>query len=175
MVYQPKAVANFLLDRGIRDGILVCPMKLQKLLYYTQGWHLAITDTPILNEQIECWPYGPVVPSIFHHFKEFGKSPIDRKATNSRIRQVDGKIAMESVVPSLPEDLPAGSREVLDAVWGSYKDFSAIKLSNMTHSPEGPWREIYDEYGGKPPAGTDIPMPLIKTYFKTQLQEDNGG
>ena len=114
-----------------------------------------------------------MVSSIFHHFKVFGKSPIDRKATFSRTKKVDGKRVLQSSVPALPDDLPAGSREVLDAVWDSYKNLSAIKLSNMTHSPDGPWRKVYDEHNGNLPAGTDIPMNLIKTYFKSQLKEDS--
>lgn len=175
MAYSPKAVANSILGKAFSEDISVCPMKLQKLLYYTQGWHLAFTDTPVFNEQIECWPYGPVVSSIFHHFKAFGKSTIDRRATKSRVKRVDGKLVLQSTAPSLPDDVPADSLEVLDAVWESYKAFSAVKLSNMTHVIGGPWREVFDQHKGSPPTGTDIPMDLIKTYFKSQLEEDNEG
>ncbi|NLS93510.1 MAG: SocA family protein [Planctomycetaceae bacterium] len=173
MAYSPKAVANFILTQAFREGIPISPMKLQKLLYYTQGWHLAFTDTPIFNEQIECWPYGPVVSSVFHHFKLFGKDPIDRKATDVRPRKVDGRRVFRTVIPVLPDDLPSESREVLDAVWDSYKNLTAIKLSNMTHAADGPWREIYDRYSGSPPTGTDIPMELIARYFKAQLEEES--
>jgi uncharacterized phage-associated protein len=84
----------------------------------------------------------------------------------------NGGVKLRVVTPVLPADLSAGSREVLDAVWESYKSLSAIKLSNMTHSSDGPWRNVLDQYKGNPPAGTDIPMTLIRTYFKSQLKED---
>ncbi len=173
MAYPPKAVANFVLEQAFTEDIPVSPMKLQKLLYYSQGWHLAFTDDPIFNEQIECWPYGPVVSTMFHHFKEFGKDAITKMATASRVKRQDGKLRLRTVTPSLPDELPSRSREILNAVWESYKGFSAIKLSNMTHSPDGPWRKVYDDHNGAPPVGTDIPMDLIKQYFQSQLEGDN--
>jgi uncharacterized phage-associated protein len=172
MAYSPKAVANFILTQAFGENMPISPMKLQKLLYYMQGWHLAFCDEPIFNEQIECWPYGPVVSSIFHHFKRFGKDPINEKATDVRLRKKDGKRVLRMGAPVLPSSLPSESREVLDAVWNSYKGLSAIKLSNMTHSPDGPWRKVYDEHNGAPPTGTDIPMDLIRQHFKAQLEED---
>jgi uncharacterized phage-associated protein len=35
-------------------------MRLQKLLYYVQAWHLAVTDEPLFPEQIKAWKDGPV-------------------------------------------------------------------------------------------------------------------
>jgi uncharacterized phage-associated protein len=45
-------------------------LKLQKLLYYTQAWHLAIFGTPILAEQIEAWVHGPVIPDVFRLYRD---------------------------------------------------------------------------------------------------------
>jgi len=44
-------------------------MKLQKLVYYAHGWHLALNNEPLIDEQVECWQYGPVISSLFHEFK----------------------------------------------------------------------------------------------------------
>lgn len=38
-------------------------MKLQKLVYYCQAWHLAWSDEPLFRESIEAWANGPVVPA----------------------------------------------------------------------------------------------------------------
>lgn len=56
-------------------------MKLHRLVYYAHGWHLGFQDTPLLNETLEAWPYGPVVPSILREFGRFGAMPIDCYAT----------------------------------------------------------------------------------------------
>ena len=52
------------------------PLKLQKLIYYAHGWHLAIRNAPLIDEVIEAWEYGPVVPNVYHEFKKFGNRPI---------------------------------------------------------------------------------------------------
>jgi uncharacterized phage-associated protein len=40
---------------------LLSNMKLQKLVYYAQGLHLALNDAPLFKGKIEAWTYGPVV------------------------------------------------------------------------------------------------------------------
>jgi uncharacterized phage-associated protein len=43
----------------------VTTVKLQKLIYYCQAWHLVRTDSALFDDRIEAWPQGPVVPSIY--------------------------------------------------------------------------------------------------------------
>jgi hypothetical protein len=38
------------------DGVVLCPEKLQCLLYYAQGWSLAVRDSQLFPEAIEAWP-----------------------------------------------------------------------------------------------------------------------
>lgn len=45
-------------------------MKLQKLLYYVQGFHIAVFNRPLFNEDIEAWMYGPVVPAVYEYYQE---------------------------------------------------------------------------------------------------------
>lgn len=55
-------VAEYLLGH-FENGIST--MKLQKLLYLSQGWHLAITGSPLFAEEFEAWPSGPVNRVIY--------------------------------------------------------------------------------------------------------------
>ena len=43
--------------RDIEDGIT--NLKLQKLVYYAQGYHLAYFGTPLFSNRMEAWQYGP--------------------------------------------------------------------------------------------------------------------
>ncbi|PRQ12429.1 hypothetical protein C1Y63_01160 [Corynebacterium sp. 13CS0277] len=52
-------------------------LKLNKLLYYAQGLHLATTGSPLFSEDIYAWSQGPVLPEVFHAFAEYGRAPID--------------------------------------------------------------------------------------------------
>lgn len=48
----------------------VSNLKLQKLLYYAQAWHLAIFKQPLFNDEIEAWVHGPVVPEVFRAYRD---------------------------------------------------------------------------------------------------------
>lgn len=40
------------------------PLKLQALLYFAQGWHLAVHGEPLFPEPILAWRLGPVVEQV---------------------------------------------------------------------------------------------------------------
>ncbi|MGA8142178.1 MAG: type II toxin-antitoxin system antitoxin SocA domain-containing protein, partial [Desulfobaccales bacterium] len=58
------------------SGELISNLKLQKLVYYAQGFHLVFYDTPLFSERIEAWTYGPVVPDLYHEYKSHGPCSI---------------------------------------------------------------------------------------------------
>ena len=66
MAYQVNQIANQLLLYSADMGReLMTNMKLQKMLYYQQGFHLAYFGTPLFDKDIEAWMFGPVVPSVY--------------------------------------------------------------------------------------------------------------
>lgn len=167
MAHTAKAVANHILDLAEAEGVEITPMKLQKLVYFAHGWHLAILNSPLINEQVECWKYGPVIRSLFHEFKEFGLDPITRRAVEHHFESDPASRRFKAW--SSTAELHNPSEETLGLikdVWQVYKIYSAVKLSNMTHLPDTPWTEINEKYQGNPPKGTDIPQELIQAYFQ---------
>lgn len=71
MTFAVEDIANKFLHRAWMDesSELLSNMKLQKLLYYQQGFHLAYFGTPLFNEDIVAWQYGHVVPEVYDAFK----------------------------------------------------------------------------------------------------------
>jgi len=66
-------VANYFLKRQDPDaGDLMSNLKLQKLVYYAQGFHLAMENSPLFNEPIEAWEHGPVCVPLYHKYKSCG-------------------------------------------------------------------------------------------------------
>lgn len=168
MAYDARAVANFFLELAKRDNVPVSPMKLQKILYFAHGWFLALTGKPLLEERIEAWSYGPVIPDIYLEFKRFGNDPVTAPAT---------PFARDKEDPPKPYQMPNGeedrsARLILEKVWESYKGFSAIALSNMTHQKETPWSKTVEPYSGveKIPINLVISDELIKDYFTRDEQ-----
>ena len=102
----------------IGDGIT--NLKLQKLLYYSQGFHLALNGKPFFSEPIIAWEHGPVVVSIYEKYKNFGSEIIARPKTKSTLSQ---------------DEL-----DYIRKIWKIFGQFSAWKLRDMTHQ-ESPWKE----------------------------------
>lgn len=143
-MYTAKDIAEYFLYKANEDEDLISNMKVQKLLYYAQGFHLAIFGKPLFDETLEAWEHGPVVPAIYRLYKEFGSNGIPVPAT----------FVFDKYDPEV--------RELLDEVYQVYGQFSASALRNMTHN-EPPWKDT--------PQGMNIPIPLesMLSYFKTRI------
>jgi uncharacterized phage-associated protein len=132
-----------LVDEEAGDSI--SNLKIQKLLYYAQGFHLAFFDKPLFGEAIKAWMHGPVVPQVWHEFKEFGSGPIPVERINL-------------------EKYSAGTRRFLDEVYEVYGQFTASRLRELTHS-EPPWKNTKQ--------GEPISHSSMKAFFKTLVISDD--
>ena len=140
-------VANYFLALADEDaGDLVSNLKLQKLVYYAQGYHLAIFGRPLYPEKIEAWAHGPVIPKLYHTFKGHENKPIPPPVDLNL-----SKFDKEAI-------------EFLDEVYNILGQYSAWKLRNMTHD-DPPWQDAVDCHG-------EISHNAMKEYFKTQLVND---
>ncbi len=150
------AVANAFLSVAEKEGKKINPMKLFKLIYYAHGWHLAFHGEPLLNECIEAWRYGPVIPSVHREFKEYGNRIISEKAKCDYV---------------LPSDSDA--YKTVERVWYFYKEWSAIQLANSTHTDDGPWAATINNIGGadKLLRGQNIDNEIIKSFFLNEIRE----
>lgn len=138
-------VAKYFIHLSHKVNAPISQLKLQKLLYYAQGWSFVWDDKALFDEHIEAWRYGPVIPKIYHEYKEYGNGPIP---------ETEGL----SFFPF------AGDYELktIEAVWDGYKKYSPIQLVNKTHR-EDPWRDAIEEY--KKSYDDVIYQDSIKAYF----------
>lgn len=141
-----QEVAEFflsLVDENSGEGI--SNLKLNKLLYYAQGCHLAIFGKPAFGERIVAWTHGPVVPTIYHKYKEYGSNGI-KKPEGLKLTKYTKRM-----------------RDLLNDVYKVFGQFSAWRLRNMTHL-EPPWKEAFAR---KP--GSVITHKSLKAFFKTKI------
>jgi uncharacterized phage-associated protein len=154
MAYPASLIAYAFVKKGINEGKFVTQMKLQKLVYFAQGYHLVKYGKPLINERFEAWKYGPVVPEIYQDFKLYGSKPI---------------VDTHEYMPSFDDDKrPRVNEEAYDAInytWDVLKDFSALKLSYWTHEADSPWSKFY----AAEQRSTPIPNEEIKKYFAELL------
>jgi uncharacterized phage-associated protein len=159
MLYSASAIANYFLDLAQADGTTLTPMKIQKLVYFAHGWKLAIDKAPLIDEPVEAWKYGPVIPSLYHTFKIYGGGPITQKAVQFIPESETRFLCTEPTV--LPDDTE--TRSLLNGIWQTYGKFSGVQLSNMTHQPGTPWDLTWKTANGK--KSIDIPDSTIADYF----------
>lgn len=111
-------VAAYILDRM---GSLSA-MKLQKLCYYSQAWHLVWDEEPLFPEPIQAWANGPVVRALYTaHRGDF------------RVDSMPGWTEADATA------LTDGERSTIEAVLNFYGPMTAHQLSELTHS-ERPWQ-----------------------------------
>ena len=145
-IAAPLLVANFLLSESRERGELLTNLKLQKLLYYGQAWHLALLGAPIFSEDFQAWVHGPVLPSQYRRFRDYRWQPITE----------------EVEAPRLSNELGAHLIEVLD-VFGVE---SAVALEMMTHR-ESPWIDARRGVPPDVPSETVIAKDAMQAYYRS--------
>lgn len=129
-----------------RSGPWIDAMRLQKLLYYVQAWHLAITDEPAFREQIKAWKDGPVVPAVWHERR-------DRSTRRAATQSVD-LIELDEI-----------TSDIIELVIRSYGSMSGEELSALTHV-EQPWREARGALPEDAASKQPISPTAMATYYR---------
>ena len=140
-------VANYILEisrEESEDGEyeLISHMKLQKLVYFCQGFSLALLEKPLFTEPIEAWEHGPVCPKLYHLLKGYGASPVASIADPEKIA------------------LDENEKLLVKMVYNTYGQYSAAKLRKITHE-EGPWKETW--------ASSPISHEAMSDYFDSLI------
>lgn len=143
-------------------------MKLQKLVYIAHGWHLAITDGALIYERVEAWPYGPVIPDLYHALKHCGHAPIRERLTDVDLSTFDVVPAslLSGANPATDE-----TQNIVNRVWSSYGPLTALQLSTMTHKPGTPWDTVAKQHNTKQPRGFVIEQELIRDHYRDLAAE----
>ncbi|MDB6054277.1 MAG: hypothetical protein JWN25_1800 [Verrucomicrobiales bacterium] len=161
--YSAIAVANFFIELANKsEKSDLTPMKLQKLIYYANGWHLALTGIPLIEEDVEAWKFGPVIESIYKEFKRYGNEPVTDPVIEDDDTLGDGDNGPIFTTVAVNSE----AAKLLNKIWEIYGKYTAIQLSNATHEPGSPWAVIWDKRGKYCP-GVVIPKKLIKAHFES--------
>lgn len=139
-------VANSLIDLAAKEGILITNQKLHKLVYLCHAWNLALTDKPLIVEDVKAWEFGPIIPELLPPLRRWGAGKVRK-----RIEGVEEK--------SLPEE----SIEIIEAVWMAYKEYSGGQLSTLL-ARESIWKEKWKLH-----PFSIIEDETIKSFYKKKI------
>lgn len=127
-------------EEGLVDSI--SPLKLQKLLFFAQGWYAANNNERLFEDDIWAWKHGPVVEDVYHKYKEFGSQDL---------KQVELSVKKDKALA-----------QALTPVLKVYGNMSAYELVSRTHKEEV-WRKNYQAWNKL------IPFEEIRLAFKRKL------
>lgn len=136
-------IARYFLWKYGGDEDPISNLKLQKLLYYAQGYYTAFFDDSLFGDTIEAWDHGPVVRNVWQTYAQHGSGTIPKPETFD--------------VGQIPEQ----QLGLLDRVYEAYGQYTAWKLRDMTHE-EQPWLIARAE-------GTAISPSLLREFFTSRI------
>lgn len=146
MGYTALDIAKWFINATDREsGDAITHLKVQKLVYYAQGWALAYFGKPLFAEDLEAWAHGPVAPSVYHHFRNAKFQAIPEQRVT---RKVTGDV----------EDL-------LESVNEKYGIYTAKRLERMTHA-EAPWKKARGDVPPEERCSNIITKEDIKAHFE---------
>ncbi len=115
-------LAEYIIRHAEGQGTFVTNLKLQKTLYYLQGYSLKKFEEAAFDDDILNWQYGPVAPTAYFAYSSYGADPLESN---------------ESVQI---EKMRKDQKNLFDKVIDVCLDLSARRLVQMTHE-EAPWKE----------------------------------
>jgi uncharacterized phage-associated protein len=143
-------IADYFIRLAHETGSFISNLKLQKLVYYAQAWHVALHGNPLFEEDFEAWVHGPVIPSLYQKYKSFGWQPISGDA-----------------IPALPNHVA----QFLDEVAEEYFACDAYELERMTHA-EAPWNWARGDLAPDEPSNEIIKKEWMKEFYSARAEED---
>lgn len=148
--YKALDIANFYIQlvNSISDNY-IDNLKINKLLYFVQGFSMAKLGRPMFSDVIQAWEYGPVIPNVYYTFKCCGKSPIEEPADNFD----------ESV-------LSVDELELLIDIYSTYGKYTGWALKDITHKKGSPWSLAY-----VPNQNNEIALKSLSDYFSDERLE----
>jgi len=134
-------------------------LKLQKLLFYSQAYHLAYFEEPLFPEDFQAWIHGPVCRAIYDAQKDTALLYGDLGFNASREKDPDAE--MESALAS-------SQKELLSDVLSELSKWTGLELESSTHS-EAPWIDARHGYAPAARCENVISKEAMKSFYKDEL------
>lgn len=146
-------VCDYIIVKLAEAGDTPSVLKIQKLLYYVQSWHLAINKTALFNGKFQAWIHGPVNREIYNRF-------------------VNNKFMYSSVgISDLlggQDNLSKEDKLSIDDVLDVYAKFTGSQLEEMTHK-EDPWLNARGSLSPSERCETEINEEEMQRFYASRL------
>lgn len=154
----------------LSKGYSVSPLKLQKMLYYEQAWHMVFfgRENTLFDNVPQAWVNGPVYPSIYAAYKDKVPGMCDHLKVED-FGETDAQSGFEAIAHRL--DMPKEQMELVEAVINLYGSKTQNQLVLFTHS-EKPWTEKREGLQPYEKSTEEISLDTMYQYYK-ERHENN--
>ena len=121
-------------------------LKLQRLLFYCDAYHLAYFDKELITDKFEAWVHGPVVPSQFNRFNniDFFQNIKVKDCENIKLK--------------------SKTEQLLNEVVGIYNKCTDGHLELLVKR-EDPWKKTRGDIPEFKKCQKEIKLDLMKQYY----------
>ena len=168
-----RDMARYLGLSMLSKNLSVSPLKLQKMLYYTQSWYMVFfgRENTLFADNPQAWVNGPVYPVIYYEYKDKTEDMCghlhakDFGCTEDTLAEEAAKLARKMA-------LTKDEVECIDSIIMLYGSKSQNQLIFMTHA-ESPWA---DQRKGLSPfdySQRDISLASMYSYYKARYDHNH--
>lgn len=148
-------VANYIICYFQKKGEEITHLKLQKLLYYAQGWYLALLDEPLFDDELQAWVHGAVEPNLYQKFKKYRWDSITEEVICPKFEGTDIK-------------------RFLNKLLQVYGHLTPRQLEIKIHH-ESPWLNAREGLGDFEAGNRNISHQDMKDHFRKLGKESKNG
>lgn len=127
MTYDALDISKYVIEEYNSCGTPITNLKLQKILYYIQGYCIRQEGAPAFDDHICNWAYGPVVLSVYYEYCKYVSDPINENYDdNTEYKKEINSNQFKRI------------KRYIDKIIKKTLDLSAFELVRKTHE-EDPW------------------------------------
>ena len=132
-------------------------LKLQKLLFYCEAYHLAYLNTSLIDEDFQAWIHGPVCRPVYDNLKAHSVLYSDIVFDNA-----------SNPDEVLEHNLTSTQLGILNDVLGNLSTWRDLELEAATHK-EQPWITARKGYAAADKCEVVISKTEMMAFYKAEL------
>lgn len=132
-------------------------LKLQKLLFYCDAYHLAYFNEELITDNFEAWVHGPVSKKVFDSFKDKSILYSDLSFSGNSKKTLN-----------LFSELTSEQQELINDVLSVLSKWTSLQLETSTHK-ETPWIEARNGIGIGDRCNNEISKETTRLFYKSEL------
>ena len=133
MCYSATAIANYFIQDAIDNDRVMTNLRLQKLIYFAHATYFKQYGELLINDQIEAWPFGPVIPNVYFKLKKY------------QYREIDDIIVEDNGRYFKIKDNDTEVKEHLNKIIDVFKNVPTVKIVALSQQEDGAWYKTLNE------------------------------